>query len=231
MKKFIFTLLAATMLLSVACNDKKSAAGSESQSSPADTTQAEAAQDVEEQAEVVTLDGISMLASWDMGAMSLEKKGDSFILKAAEGPLQLQLKPTGNGTYEETSGKRDMIGQSDQFIVRKVGDVITLAAYNDKRMEFSLVTCKDLKDYRRRGYYRMLSSRFEPIDGKEVRITETNMDVPILPESPQMSYFFVEDGKGDLTNTIRLSPGRFHLSFDAADKGVKLHFCKMVPNS
>ena len=55
------------------------------------------------------------------------------------------------------------------------------------------------------------------------------MSGPILPDSPDIDYFFIEDGKGDLTDKMRLSPGRLHLLFSPADKGLNLHFCAINP--
>lgn len=178
-----------------------------------------------------SIDGISQFVSWDMGAMSVSRQGDVFVIKDAEGALTLYLKPAENGVYQEISGAEDMIGQSARFVAEKVGDVTTMTAYRDKMMLFSLISCDDLKAYRNRAYRRILTSRFEPTDDGPVTITDDTMSGPILPDSPDITYFFVEDGKGDLTDIIRLSPGRFHLAFSPADKGLNLHFCSYNPQT
>ena len=178
-----------------------------------------------------SIDGISQFVSWDDGAMSVSKEGDLYVLRNASGYFTLYLKPTGNGTYQETSETHDMIGQGARFVAEKVGDVTTLTAYSDKMMLFTLLSCDDLKAYRDRGYRRILTSRFEPTAEGSVTITDDKMSGPILPDSPDVSYFFIEDGKGDLTDKIRLSPGRFHLAFSPADKGVNLHYCMINPQT
>ena len=78
-------------------------------------------------------------------------------------------------------------------------------------------------------WLRALSSAWKV--GQAITITDDEMSGPILPDSPDVSYFFIEDGKGDLTDKIRLSPGRFHLYFSPADKGVNLHFCSLNPET
>ena len=96
---------------------------------------------------------------------------------------------------------------------------------------FTLLSCDDLIAYRNRGYRRILTSQFEPTAEGAITITDDEMSGPILPDSPDVSYFFIEDGKGDLTDKIRLSPGRFHLVFSPADKGVNLHSCTINPET
>ena len=93
------------------------------------------------------------------------------------------------------------------------------------------MNCDDLIAYRNKAYRRILTSRFEPTADGLITITDDKMSGPILPDSPDISYFFVEDGKGDLTDKIRLSPGRYHLYFSPADKGLNLHFCSIDPET
>lgn len=178
-----------------------------------------------------SIDDIRQFVSWDMGAMSVYQEGDIIVLQDADGSLTLCLEPIGNGVYQEISVDRDLIGQGARFVAEKVGDVTTLTAYQDKMMLFSLISCDDLMEYRNRAYRRILKSRFEPTDDGPITITDDTMSGPILPDSPDINYFFVEDGNGDLTDIIRLSPGRFHLNFSPADKGLNLHFCTINPQT
>lgn len=178
-----------------------------------------------------TIDDISQFVSWEMGAMSVSNEGENFILQDTKGPLTLVLEPTTNGVYQEISEDHDMIGQGARFVAEKIGDVTTLTAYNDKMVLFTLLSCDDLKEYRNKAYRRLLTSRFEPTEDGLITITDEVMKGPILPESPDLTYFFIEDGEGDLTDKIRLSPGRFHLAFSPADKGVNLHFCAINPET
>ena len=178
-----------------------------------------------------TIDDISQFVSWEMGAMSVSNEGENFILQDTKGPLTLVLEPTTNGVYQEISEDHDMIGQGARFVAEKIGDVTTLTAYNDKMVLFTLLSCDDLKEYRNKAYRRLLTSRFEPTEDGLITITDEVMKGPILPESPDLTYFFIEDGEGDLTDKIRLSPGRFHLAFSPADKGVNLHFCDINPET
>jgi hypothetical protein len=178
-----------------------------------------------------SIDDIFQLVSWDLGAMTIYQEGEIFVLQNAESNLTLCLEPKGNGVYQEISVDRDMIGQGARFVAEKVGDVTTLTAYNGKMMLFSLISCDDLMAYRNKAYRRILKSRFEPTDEGPITITDNTMSGPILPGSPDITYFFVEDGKGDLTDIIRLSPGRFHLAFSPADKGLNLHFCSYNPQT
>ena len=181
--------------------------------------------------EPASIDDIYQFVSWDMGAMSVYQEGEIVVIQDAQGSLTLCLEPIGNGVYQEISVDREMIGQGARFVAEKVGDVITLTAYQDQMMLFSLISGEDLEAYRDRAYRRILKSRFEPIDDGLITITDDTMSGPILPDSPDIDYFFVEDGNGDLTNIIRLSPGRFHLAFSPADKGLNLHFCSINPQT
>lgn len=178
-----------------------------------------------------TIDDISQFVSWEMGAMSVSNEGENFILQDTKGPLTLVLEPTTNGVYQEISEDHDMIGQGARFVAEKIGDVTTLTAYNDKMVLFTLLSCDDLKEYRNKAYRRLLTSRFEPTEDGLITITDEVMKGPILPESPDLTYFFIEDGEGDLTDKMRLSPGRYHLAFSPADKGVNLHFCDINPET
>lgn len=178
-----------------------------------------------------TIDDISQFVSWEMGAMSVSNEGENFILQDTKGPLTLVLEPTTNGVYQEISEDHDMIGQGARFVAEKIGDVTTLTAYNDKMVLFTLLSCDDLKEYRNKAYRRLLTSRFEPTEDGLITITDEVMKGPILPESPDLTYFFIEDGEGDLTDKMRLSPGRYHLAFSPADKGVNLHFCAINPET
>jgi hypothetical protein len=164
-----------------------------------------------------------------MGAISMYQEGDIYVLQDAESNLVLCLEQIGDGVYQEISVDRDMIGQGARFVAEKVGDVTTLTAYEDKMMLFSLISCDDLMAYRNKGYRRILKSRFEPTADGPITITDDTMSGPILPDSPDIDYFFIEDGKGDLTDKMRLSPGRLHLLFSPADKGLNLHFCAINP--
>ena len=178
-----------------------------------------------------TIDDISQFVSWEMGAMSVSNEGENFILQDTKGPLTLVLEPTTNGVYQEISEDHDMIGQGARFVAEKIGDVTTLTAYNDKMVLFTLLSCDDLKEYRNKAYRRLLTRRFEPTEDGLITITDEVMKGPILPESPDLTYFFIEDDEGDLTDKIRLSPGRYHLAFSPADKGVNLHFCAINPET
>ena len=157
------------------------------------------------------------------------QEGEIYVLQDAESNLVLCLEQIGDGVYQEISVDRDMIGQGARFVAEKVGDVTTLTAYEDKMMLFSLISCDDLMAYRNKGYLRILKSRFEPTADGPITITDETMSGPILPGSPDITYFFVEDGKGDLTDKMRLSPGRLHLLFSPADKGLNLHYCAINP--
>ena len=229
-KNKLFFQLALAISILVSCGQKNANANNDS----AQLSQKETIVPTESVAKTsASIDGISQFVSWDMGAMSVSKEGDLFVIedKDPEGDLKLYLKPIGDGVYQETSKKQDMIGQSARFVAEQVGDVTTLTAYDGKMMLFSLINCDDLIAYRDKAYRRLLKSKFEPTDEGVVTITDENMNGPILPESPEVSYFFIEDGKGDLTDKIRLSPGRFHLAFSPADKGVNLHFCSLNPET
>ena len=178
-----------------------------------------------------SLDDTNQLVSWDMGAMSVYYEGKIVVITNAENSLTFCLESKGNGVYQEISVDRDMIGQGARFVAEKVGDVTTLTAYEDKMMLFSLISCDDLMAYRNKGYRRILKSRFEPTADGPITITDDTMSGPILPDSPDIDYFFIEDGKGDLTDKMRLSPGRLHLLFSPADKGLNLHFCDINPQT
>lgn len=178
-----------------------------------------------------SLDDINQLVSWDMGAMSVYFEGEIAVITNADNSLTFCLEPKGNGVYQEITEDGEMIGHGARFAAEKVGDVTTLTAYNGKMMLFSLISCDDLMTYRNKAYRRILKSRFEPTDNGPITITDETMSGPILPESPDIDYFFIEDGKGDLTDKIRLSPGRFHLLFSPADKGLNLHFCDINPQT
>lgn len=226
-KKVIFQLALAISFL-MACGPKNANAGND----PAQTSQQEVAASTEKVSKNdASIDGISQFVGWDMGAMSVSKEGDLFVIKGSSGYLTLYLKSMGDGVYQETSGKHDMIGQSARFVAEKVGDVTTLTAYSDKMMLFSVFNFDDLIAYRHKAYRRILKSRFEPTDDGVITITDDQMSGPILPDSPELNYFFIEDGKGDLTDKIRLSPGRVHLVFSPADKGVNLHYCSLNPET
>ena len=226
--KRIFLQFALPIAVLMACGPKDANAGNDT----AQTDQQETTVPTERvDKTTAALDGINQLVSWDMGAMSVSKEDGLFVLSDADGVLRLFLKPAGDGAYQETSNTRDMIGQGARFVADQVGDVTTLTAYDGKMILFTLLSCDDLKAYRNRAYRRMLTSRFEPTDEGPVTITDDRMSGPILPDSPDINYFFIEDGKGDLTDKIRLSPGRFHLAFSPADKGVNLHFCSLNPQT
>ena len=226
-KKMIFQLVLAVSFL-LACGSKNANADN----ATAQTDSKETVETTQKAAKApASIDGISQFVSWEQGAMSVTKEGDIYVLRDASGHYQLYLKSAGDGIYQETSGKKDMIGQSALFVTEKVGDVTTLTAYSDKMMLFTLLSCDDLIAYRNRGYRRILTSRFEPTDDGPITITDDTMSGPILPDSPDVTYFFIEDGKGDLTDKIRLSPGRFHLAFVPADKGVNLHYCNLNPQT
>lgn len=226
-KKMIFQLAFALSFL-IACGSKNANAGNDS--AQIDQQETTAPTESEDKTSA-SIDGISQFVSWDMGVLSVSKEGELFVINDTEGYYKLYLKPTGNGTYQETSKTQDMIGQGARFVAEKVGDITTLTAYSNKMMLFSLISCDDLKAYRNRAYRRILKSQFEPTPDGAITITDDEMSGPILPDSPDVSYFFIEDGKGDLTDKIRLSPGRFHLYFSPADKGVNLHFCSLNPET
>ena len=217
-KKMIFQLAFALSFI-IACGSKNANASNDS--AQIDHQETTAPTESEDKTSA-SIDGISQFVSWDMGALSVSKEGELFVINDTEGYYKLYLKPTGNGTYQETSKTQDMIGQGARFVAEKVGDITTLTAYSD---------CDDLKAYRNRAYRRILKSQFEPTPDGAITITDDEMSGPILPDSPDVSYFFIEDGKGDLTDKIRLSPGRFHLYFSPADKGVNLHFCSLNPET
>lgn len=176
-----------------------------------------------------SMDDINQLVSWDMGAMSVYYEGEIVVITNAENSLTFCLESIGNGVYQEITEDGEMIGQGARFVAEKVGDVTTLTAYNGKMMLFSLISCDDLMAYRNKAYRRILKSRFEPTDEGPITITDDTMSGPILPNSPDITYFFIEDGKGDLTDKMRLSIGRLHLLFSPADKGLNLHFCAINP--
>lgn len=233
MKRSILTLAALATMVVMACTEKKPSPASNEEGPKAETLKAEAQQPTEAKAAAATLDGVERLLGWSFGQMNVTKSGEEFVVRPnnSESDLVLRLKDQGDGTYQETSGKHDMIGQSATFKVQEVGNTTTLSAYQDDMLLFALVSGDDLKAFRDRGYKRILTSRFQPVDGEEVEISEDEMKVFLLPESPTMHYFFIEDGKGDLTDKIRLSNGRFFLYFAPADKGVNLHFCTLTPGT
>ncbi|MBR5655899.1 MAG: hypothetical protein IKW98_04345 [Prevotella sp.] len=221
----IYFILAAIVLVLTSCNDKKANTTSNEEGAAANVEQA--TEDNEQKAEAVTLDGVSQLLNWSFGVMKVSGGDGEFVVSEVNGELEWKLKANGDGTYQETSGKKDMIGQSATFKVQKVDGVTTLSAYNGEMLMAALVSGDDLKAFRDRGYKRILTSNFEPVEGEEVEISDKEMKVFLLPEAPTMGYFFIEDGKGDLTDNIRLSGGRFFLNFSPADKGVNLHFCHL----
>lgn len=178
-----------------------------------------------------SIDDIFQFVSWDMGAMSMYQEGEIYVLQDAESNLVLCLEQTGNGVYQEITEDMEMIGQGARFVAEKVGDVTTLTAYNGDMMLFSLISCDDLIAYRNKAFLRILKSQFEPTNDGPITITDDTMSGPILPGSPDITYFFIENGKGDLTDKMRLSPGRFHMSFSPADKGVNLHYCNLNPET
>jgi hypothetical protein len=225
----ILTLGAFSLVLA-ACNDKKADVNNKTEKESAPATQTASAEEGEagDAASAVTIDGVSQFVNWDLAAMKVTKKGDGFVISDKEGPLELQLKPEGGGVYQETSPSHDMIGQGMRFVARKVGDVTTLTAYQGDMIVLTLLSCDDLIAYRNRGYRRMLTSKFNPTDAGQITITDDEMKGPILPDSPDLTYFFVEDGEGDLTDKIRTSFSRFHLAFAPADKGVNLHECRVM---
>ena len=229
MKKFIVSLqFVIAFLVLMACGAKNTKA--DNNSSQTESQEAKAASEMPTKT-TVSIDDIKQFVSWDMGAMKVSKDGDVFIVQDTGGPLKLLLKPASDGTYQEISKTKDMIGQGAQFVAEKVGDVTTLTAYSDKMVLFTLLACDDLIAYRNKAYRRILTSKFEPTEDGLVTITDEVMKGPILPDSPDMNYFFIEDGKGDLTDKIRLSPGRFHLAFSPADQGVNLHYCSLNPQT
>ena len=157
-KKVIFQIALALSFL-IACGSKNANADNDS----AQTNQQEAATSTEKASKKnVSIDGISQYVAWDMGAMSVSKEGDLFVITGSSGHLTLYLKSMGDGVYQETSGKHDMIGQSARFVAEKVGDITTLTAYSDKMMLFSVFNCDDLIAYRDRAYRRILKSRRSP---------------------------------------------------------------------
>ena len=225
----ILTLGAVFMTL-MACNDKKADVNNKTDKEGTPAVQTASAEEGEagDAASAVTIDGVSQFVNWDLAAMKVTKKGDGFVISDKEGPLELQLKPEGGGVYQETSPTHDMIGKGMRFLARKVGDVTTLTAYHGDMIVLTLLSCDDLIAYRNRGYRRMLTSKFKPTDEGQITITDDMIKGPVLPESPDLNYFFVEDGKGDLTDKIRTSFSRFHLAFAPADKGVNLHECRVL---
>lgn len=227
-KKIIFLQFAMAIFVLMACGSKNANAGNSS--SPKDDQKSTALQEMPAQT-AATIDGISQFVAWDMGVMKVSKEGGNFVLSDKGENLKLYLKPMGEGVYQEVSNKHDMIGQSARFVAEKVGDVTTLTAYNDKMILFTLFDCDDLMAYRNQAYHRLLKSRFEPTADGALFITDDEMEVPILPDSPVLSYFFIEDGEGDLTENIRLSPMRVYLTFSPADKGVNLHAAKFDPET
>ena len=178
-----------------------------------------------------TIDDISQFVSWDLGAMSMYQEGAIYVITNADDSQTFCLEEIGNGVYQEISEDKDMIGHGARFVAEKVGGVTTLTAYHNEIILFSLISCDDLMAYRNRGYLRILKSKFEPTADGPITITDDTMSGPILPGSPDISYFFIEDGKGDLTDKIRLSIGRTHLAFTPADKGLNLHFCDTNPQT
>lgn len=176
-----------------------------------------------------SLDDINQLVSWDMGAMSVYFEGEIAVITNADNSLTFCLEYKGKGVYQEITEDGEAIGHGARFVAEKVGNVTTLTAYNGKMMLFSLISCDDLMAYRNKAYRRILKSRFEPTDEGPITITDDTMSGPILPDSPDITYFFIEDGKGDLTDKMRLSIGRLHLLFSPADKGLNLHFCAINP--
>ena len=216
-------MMGASFLALMSCVDKKANANNLTEVESAAKT---VANEIEKTSST-TIDGVSQFVCWDLGMMNVTKKGNNFVIDTNTGPLKLILKPMGEGVYQEISDTQEMMGQGARFVAQKVGDVTTLTAYHDQMVLFTLLSCDDLKAYRNQCYRRMLTSKFEPTDEGVVTITDDMMRGPILPDSPDLHYFFVEDDNGDLTEYIRLSPGRFHLAFSPADKGVNLHTCNM----
>ncbi len=191
--KQVFFQLALAFSFLIACGSKNANAGNDS----AQTNQQEAAASTEEVAKNnVSIDGISQFVAWDMGAMSVSKEGDLFVIKGSSGHLTLYLKSMGDGVYQETSGKHDMIGQSARFVAEKVGDVTTLTAYSDKMMLFTVFDCDDLIAYRNKAYRRILKSRFEPTDDGVITITDDKMSGPILPIAPNWTISLSKMAKG-----------------------------------
>lgn len=228
MRKIIILQISMAILILMACGSKNANAGNGS--SPKDDQKSTAIQEMPSK-NAATIDGISQFVAWDMGVIKVSKEDGNFVLSNKGEYLKLYLKPMGDGVYQEISNKHDMIGQSARFVAEKVGDVTTLTAYSDKMILFTLFDCDDLQAYRNKAYRRILKSRFEPTPNGAIFITDEEMEVPILPDSPVLGYFFMEDGEGDLTENIRLSPLRFYLTFSPADKGVNLHAAKFDPET
>ena len=228
MKTSSFLIMATAIVALAACNDKKPANNNNDNTQQPVEQSEKAAEEETGNPTTATIDGIGTMANWDMGIMNISKNNDEFVVSATKGELKLTLKPEGNGVYQETSPKKEMIGQGARFVAQKVGDITTLTAYNGETIALTLIECNDLKAFRNRGYKRMLTSKFEPTKDGLITITDDTMRGPILPDSPDMNYFFIEDGNGDLTDKIRLSPGRWHMAFAPADKGVNLHYCNMI---
>lgn len=231
MKKNILTLAAVAVFILTTSSCKKNSPTSIESGTATNNTPTEVQQTNEKPTENATLDGINQLVGWQSTLLNVSKNADEIVLSSKEGYWKLRLKPQEDGTYKEISGKRDQQGQSSTYVARKVGAVTTLTAYFDNRIEFSVISCDDLKAYRNRGYRRMLTSKFEPTKDGTITITDDTMKGPILPEINELSYFFIEDGEGDITDKIRLSPGRWHLAFSPADKGINLHFCLIKPDT
>ena len=231
MKRIFLTFATAALLVVAACSDKKNCGGNAVAAAPADSTQAAAAPAAAPVAQAVTLDGVSQLVGWETGPMKVTKNADEIVLSDADGYYQLKLKYEGDGVYQETSKKKDQMGQSAKFKVQKVGDVVTLSAFDGDILLFALVSFDNLKNFKDKGYKRILTSRFEPYQGRPVTITNDVMKGLPLPDCPDMTYFFIEDDRGGLSDKIRLSPGRYHLAFHAADNGVNLYFCGIKPET
>ena len=232
MKKIITII--ATIALIAGCGQKGQVSNATEQQANSEQSSAQQADSTKpsSQSEEVSLDDIKSFISWDMNIMSVTKEADGYLLTELGSPLRLHLQKQADGTYRETTKKKEMIGQGAQFRFTRVGDVVTLTATDQDGVFFTMIAGDDLKAYRDRGYKRLLTSNFQPLDGHEVKITDTTMKGISLPDNPEMNYFFVENDNGnDLTDIIRLSPGRFHLLFSPADKGVNLHFCNYRPDT
>lgn len=227
MKKTIITIF-ITLVAATSCSNQPKTTNT---SSEAPKKEAAEKTDSTDAGNTVSIDGISQFVSWDLGILTVTKEGEGYLLADKTGNLKLHLSQQTDGTYQETSGKHDMIGQGAHFSLSRVDSVITLTATYDGRIQFTMVTGNDLKTYRDRGYKRMLTSKFEPIDGRTVTFTDERVKGIDLPDCPEMNYFFIEGDDGDLTDKIRLSPGRFHIALSPADKGVNLHFCNLNPTT
>ena len=220
-------MLCTAVLVLVACKNSPEKMKDEGMKDESVTANAENPSSNAEEAEV-TLDGISQFIDWS-NVMKVTKDGDGYVLtEVKNNEYVLRLKPEGGGVYQETSPEEQKLGQKARFVARKVGDVTTLAAYKGDMILMAMVSGDDLIAYRNRGYRRILTSNFEPTEDGQVTITDDTMKGPILPDSPDLTYFFVEDGEGDLTDKIRTSVSRFHLAYAPADKGVNLHTCNVI---